>query len=239
MQKISSKDNEKIRYLRKLSQKKYREKFGEFFVENLKIIQDAGVAPKAIFATDKKVLEKLQADEKYLISAQINKSFSNLDTPSGIVALYKKEQKPIDFSSKIVYLNRISDPGNLGTILRTALAFGFKNIIVDEGCADIYNPKTVQAAKDAIFKVNIAEDKNLKLLKEIKKNMPIVSARLEGGKDPEKFARKKICLVLGSESHGVDKAIEKLSDDFIKIKISKEIESLNVAIAAGIILYSI
>ena len=239
MQKISSKDNERIRFLRKLSQKKYREQFGKFFVENLKIIQDAGIEPEAVFATDKKILDKIKAKELFLINAEINKSFSNLDTPSGVAALYKKEDKKIDFSSKIVYLNAINDPGNLGAILRSALAFGLKNVIVDEHCADIYNYKTINAAKDSIFKLNIAQDKNQKLLKEIKKKMPIVATRPEDGKAPEKFKKKNICIVLGSESHGVDKSVQKLSDDFLKIKISDEIESLNVASAAAIIFYSL
>ncbi|PIR66792.1 MAG: hypothetical protein COU51_02145 [Parcubacteria group bacterium CG10_big_fil_rev_8_21_14_0_10_36_14] len=239
MEKIESKDNAKIKILRKLSQKKYRDELGLFIVENIKTIQDADLTPKMLFGTNKKILEKLKSDEKYLINEEVNKSFSSLDTPSGIVALYKKEEKKISYSSRVVYLNGINDPGNLGTIFRTALAFDFNHIVVDEKCADIYNPKTIQAGKDAIFKLSITHDKNLKILKEIKEKMNIISTRLEAGKSPEKFRNKKICLVLGSEAHGVDRSIQKLSNDFIKIKISKEMESLNVAIVAGIILYSI
>ncbi|MBU4421715.1 RNA methyltransferase [Candidatus Parcubacteria bacterium] len=250
MEKIESKDNAKIKLLRKLGQKKYRDELALFVVENLKTIQDAGSAPKMLFGTDKKLLEKLEAREKYLISGEINKSFSSLDTPSGVAAVYpiflssraseaSRGISHFDMGKNIVYLNGISDPGNIGTILRTALAFDIKNIVVDEDCADIHNPKAIQAAKDSIFKLNIAKDKNFKFLKEIKKKMPVISARLLGGKGPEKFKNKKVCIVLGSESHGVDKRIQKISNDFIKIKISKDMESLNVAIAAGIIFYSI
>ena len=239
MQKIASKDNERIKFLRKLNHKKYREKFGRFFVENLKIIKDSKVTPEAVFATDKNILEKIKSKEHFLIDAKINKSFSNLDAPSGIIAIYKKEEKNIDFSKKIVYLNAINDPGNLGTILRTAFAFGIKNIVIDEMCADVYNFKTIQAAKDSIFKLNIAQDTDKKLLKEIKKKMPIIGTRLTDGKSPEKFKNKKACFVLGSEAHGISKEIEKVSDDFLKLKMSGHIESLNVAISAGIIFYSI
>ena len=177
---IESKDNEKIKLLKKLKLKKYREKHNKFFVENFNIIKDALETEKfsSLFVTEnflskhskssgwQPVLK--EAGEYYVISEKLNKSFSELDTPSGICAVYARAKEKIDFNSPIIYLNNISDPGNLGTILRSALAFNFKNIVVDEGCADLYNAKTVNAAKDAIFKLNIARDKDLKIFKKMK-----------------------------------------------------------------------
>ena len=248
--KITSKDNEKIKHLKKLSQKKHREEAGEFVVENLKIISDAlksGIVFESLFITEtfqKNNSEKLKdilkrAGDYFVIDEKINKSFSSLDTPSGICAVYKIKKRDIDFSDKIVYLNNISDPGNLGTILRTALAFGFKNIVLDEFCVDIYNPKTIQASKDAIFKLNIASDENMRILGEIKAKMPIISTRMENATDLREYkAKKKYCLVLGSEAHGVSAEIQKLTDEFVKINISQDMESLNVAVASGIVFYA-
>lgn len=252
--KISSSDNIKIKNLKKLKQKKYREELGQFFVENLVIIKDAlsaGYKPISIFATEqfalknKKELERIIQESKlndwFEISEKINKSFSDLENPSGICVVYKIPMKSkLLFDKSTLYLNSIGDPGNLGTIFRSAVAFGFNNIILDETCADEYNYKTINASKDAIFKVNINHDKNLKLLRDVKNKMPIVSTRMKGAKNIDTLNKyKKFCLVLGDESRGVDKNIETLADEFVKINIRPEIESLNVAMATAIILHSI
>ncbi|MBU4338453.1 RNA methyltransferase [Patescibacteria group bacterium] len=250
---ITSKDNAKIRILKQLGQKKYRDESGKFLAENAVIISDAlkaGIVFDAIFVT-KDFIEKnkekfdfiianSKAREYYLIDEKINKSFSSLDTAPGIAAVYSKLERKIDFAKPIIYLNAINDPGNLGTIFRSALAFGLKNIVVDEHSADIYNPKTINAAKDAIFKLNIVFDKDLGILKEIKRKMPIFTTRLEKSKGLEILKKEKLfCVALGSESHGADKAIREMSDGFIRIPMSSEIESLNVAASAAIIFYEI
>ncbi len=252
VKKITSKDNEKIKLLRKLNQKKYRNKEGKFLVENLKIIYDgiqADFYPESLFVTrdfldkNKKqlkiILEKAGLDSLYLINSLINKSFSALDTAPGVCAIYKKQKKKINFNNPVIYLNGINDPGNLGTILRSASAFGFKNIVLDEKCADLHSSKVVNSAKDSLIKLSIEQDNDFKLLKKIKKEMKIFSTRLKGGKSLGELNKKNVfCLVLGSESHGISKEVEKMSDDFIKIEMSGEIESLNVAISAGIIFYN-
>src|SRR3989339_28111 len=172
---ITSISNEKIKYLKKLGMKKMRETSGEFLVENIKIIHDAlksGFEPISLFATDDIlrsrnenvdfIVKKIK--DIFVISKNVNKSFSSLATPSGICAVFMVCKKEIDLSKKIVYLNGVSDPGNMGTIIRTCLAFGVENLVVDEKILDI-------------------------------------------------------------------------SDDFIKIDMSGKIESLNVAISAGIVLF--
>ena len=251
--KIISKDNAKIKELRQLEQKKYRKESGKFLVENTIIIQDAtkaGVFFEAIFVTAEfieknetkfdSIMNMNQIKEYYLIDERINKSFSSLDTASGIIAVYTKPENKINFHKPIVYLNAINDPGNLGTILRSALAFDLKNIVIDKQCADVYNPKTINAAKDSIFKLNIGFDQSHKILKEIKKKMPIFSTRLEKSEGLEILKKQDLfCVVFGSESHGVEKEIQEMSNDFIKIPINKEIESLNVAMSAGIVFYEI
>lgn len=247
-QKIISTQNNQIKKLLKLKLTKYRKELKEFAVENSVIIHDAlrdGHDFDSLFVTEEflnKNEEKVdffkknsKANNFYLVDSKINSLYSTLDTPSGITAIYKIKERKLDDSS-VVYLNGITDPGNLGTILRSALAFNFKNIALDNNCVDIYNPKVIGAAKDAIFKLNIYIDKSGDWLKKCK--LPIYSTSSHEGDNLSIFkAEKKFCLVLGSESHGVESDILKKSDKRLKIEISSEIESLNVATAAAILLY--
>lgn len=250
-QEINSLENRQIKILKKLALKRYRKELNLFTVENFVIIKDAfssGYVFESLFI-EKNFFLKHESDLRlmiknskikdiYLIDEKLNKSFSQLETPSGITAVYRIEKRNLTKSS-VIYLNAISDPGNMGSIMRSALAFGFKNIVLDDACVDLYNQKTISSAKDSIFKLNIIFDKDLKFLKESK--LPIyASVASSKGKNLKSINLKSdICLVLGSESHGVCQEIIKLSQDTLNIKISKEIESLNVSIAASIIFYEL
>jgi TrmH family RNA methyltransferase len=247
-QEITSPQNNQLKLLGKLDSKKDRQEAGLFLVENLAIIIDAlkaGYDFEALFVTQEfldkhgEQIDYLQDNSKsrdfFLINSKLNKLYSSLDTPSGITALYKIKSGELDKSS-VVYLNGISDPGNLGTIMRSALAFDFNNLVLDRNCVDIYNPKVISAAKDAIFKLNIIEDKDGQWIKQTK--LPVYAANSDAGTDLEKIKpAKTFCLVLGSESHGISEEIIKSVDKNIKIDISDKIESLNVAAAAAILFY--
>jgi len=251
--KIESVDNNKIKLLRKLNKKKFRNETSQFFIENMIIINDAeeaGIKFKDLFVTEdffnkneewiEKILSKSELDDYFIINEKINKSFSNLDTPPGVCAIYEKQINLLDQNSSIIYLNNISDPGNLGTILRSGLAFGIKNFVLDEKCVDLFNYKTVQAAKDSIFKLNFSFDKEFKVLNDIKSIMKVYSTGIiEAGPISLLKQAERFCLVLGNESHGVEKEIIKMSDGLVKINMSDNIESLNVASAAAIFFYEI
>jgi len=248
---ITSLDNEKIKFLKKLNLKKYRDDASQFFLENLTIILDAaksGILPQSLFITQEclkknedkltPLLNSLPEGSCFLISPKIEKIFSNLDTPSGVAVVYGKTESELDFTEPVIYLNAISDPGNLGTILRSALAFNLTNIVLDEFCADLYNYKTVASAKDAIFKMRLKFDKNLTLLKELKQTRPILATSLAGAKDIKEIKQHDLfCLVLGNEANGVSPEILSLADGFLKIPLPGNIESLNVSAAAAIIFY--
>lgn len=255
---LSSKDNEKIKVLKKLGAKKYRNKLNKFLVENLAIIHDAlksGVQPESVFLTQsildddlpkiKFILENIDLGSVFVMSESVNRYFSNLETASGVAAVYKKENsgspQQMKFENVILYLNEIKDPGNLGTILRSAVAFDVKDVVLDENCVDLYNPKVVQSAKDAIFKLNISFDKNLNILKDISKKMGVLVTDVDSGEDVSGVFKDKdkFCVVLGSESHGVGDEIKKISNKTVNIKSDSKMESLNVAVSAGIILYEI
>lgn len=250
---ISSKDNEKIKILKKLGLKKYRNKFGKFVVENLATLYDGlkgGSQPETLFLTKeafenksskmKLILERIDLESVFIINENINKYFSNLDTPSGVAAVYgKPKAAKLDLEKDVVYLNGIKDPGNMGTILRSALSFGIKNIVVDELCVDPYNPKVVQASKDAIFKLNVVFDKERDIIGGIKKKMKVLITDVSGGDNITTVlaGEKNICVVLGSESYGVDESLKELADKIVNIKSNSEMESLNVAVSAGIIFH--
>lgn len=250
---IESKESKKLKDLNKLQLKKYRQKQDEFVVENFKIIQDAlggGFNFKDIFVTrnffdkNKDKLEEIVKENKteYLsvISEKLLKNISSLKNPEGVWAIYKRPSGEINFEKSIVYLNGISDPGNLGTIFRSALAFGLENIFLDENCADIYNPKTIQASKDAIFKLNFCLDQSNAMLDKIKeKEIKIYATHVCEGRDIETIfeSEKNICIIMGNESRGVDKKILEMADGFLNIKTTSKIESLNVAVSAGIVFY--
>lgn len=253
LKKIVSSDNKHIKFLKKLGQKKYRQESGKFLVENFVIIHDAlksGFDYEMLFVSEdfaekypekiKYLFEKSQTQENYLISNKLNKNFSGLDNPSGIAAVYPFKQKKIDISAPAVYLNGINDQGNIGTIMRSALAFGYENVIVDNACADVFNAKTVSAAKDAIFKLNVYQDFDGSWLEKNKNDYFIIAADAKNGKDPDDIIpERQICLILGSESRGISPGLIGLADEKVKIKISGKIESLNVASAAAILFYAL
>ena len=122
--------------------------------------------------------------------------------------------------------------------MRSALAFDLTTIVVDAECVDVYNPKTIQAARDAIFKLNILQDdQDRTILKQIKKQMPVIATSLDGNDTLQCVDVDIFCLVLGNETHGIDPEIRDLADKLIKIQMSDKIESLNVSVAAGILFY--
>jgi len=246
---IISQDNQQLKNLKKLTLKKNRDTAEVFVVENLRTIADAlkaGIKPKAIYLTegalnlaDKRMeLIKNEMAEINIITAPMNESASDLSTASGIMAIYDKPESTLDLTTDTVYLNGVSDPGNLGTIMRSALAFGFKNVVADETCADFFNAKTLSASKDAIFKLNLIHDNVLIHLKKLSTTHDLFACAGNGTElKKNKRGKKPLVLIFGNEANGITPAVLKLAGTVISIPISEDMESLNVAVAAGIILY--
>jgi len=255
IKKIESKENDKIKLLKKLQQRKARHELGLFKVENLKTIMDAHAAGsdfEMIFMTTDFIRDhsqefaylsaKNEGAEFFELPSNVYKIFSELESPEGICAVYRIREMQIDYNKPIIYLNGINDPGNLGTILRSALAFDFRNVIVDEMCADVHNHKTIQAAKNSIFVLNIIPDKKQEMLKKMKKQKIELAAAARGTraiKLNDWHPRGEPCVIFGSESHGINPAVAALSDKTIKITMSKNIESLNVSVSAAIMMHHV
>ncbi|MCR4280027.1 MAG: RNA methyltransferase [Candidatus Komeilibacteria bacterium] len=248
MKEIISRGNHTIKELKKLQQKKFRYQQRAFMVENIVTVKDAwqvsGVKPRVLFVTASVLshhpwLEEVtKGGDIFVITPEVNEVASELDTPTGLVAVYDFIEHELDWETNFVYLNKVADPGNLGTILRSAAAFGIKNIVLDKGCVDLYNAKVIQAAKNAIFLCNFGFDQG-NLWAELKSKMPVVTSIVTGGGGINFNTAGPICLLIGSESHGADKELVEQADHTISIPTSGAIESLNVGVAASILFYEL
>ena len=237
MLEITSKNNPKIKAALMLRQKKYRQEQALFLMEGLKNLEMAlkyGCV-KTIFTSVG--LPKIGQDiETYKVNADIINKLSVSENPEGVVFVcenLKPKKNKADYH-KIVYLDKINDPGNLGTIIRTAVAFDFDAVILSEGTVDLYNEKVIAASKGAIFATDVFYDD----INEYKNNHKVIASALTNKSIPLSKASKHqdFILVLGNESHGVSQDILKQADEIIKIEMSDKIDSLNVAIAAGILM---
>ena len=254
MQVIFSKDNEFIKHVKKLKDKKYRDISNEYMIEGIKLVEEAikekANIKKIILCDDCEKSENIAKELMYEIAKydciyvtnKIFKLLSEVQTPQGIIAIIEKNSKnqEIDYTQDIIVaLDDVQDPGNLGTILRTVDSIGLTQILVSKGTADSYNPKVVRSTMGAIFRVKIIECEDLeKTLKEIKKNkFKIVVSSLQAEDTIYDINYKKKVIVIGNEANGVEEKIQKMANEKVKIPMPGKAESLNASVAAGIILY--
>ena len=254
MQVITSKDNELIKHIKKLKDKKQRDLSHEYIIEGIKLIQEAiqenAKIKQIIICDDCEKTESIPKELMYEIAKQeciyvTNKVFDSITevmNPQGILAMIEKQSKEMQIDDKqdiILALDDIQDPGNLGTILRTADSIGLTQILVSKGTADCYNPKVVRSTMGAIFRVKIIECEDLvKTLKEIKKHkFEIVVSSLQTDNSIYDINYHKKVIVIGNEANGIKKEIQDLADKKIKIPMLGKTESLNASVATGIILY--
>lgn len=254
MQVITSKDNEIIKSIRKLKDKKYRDIENKYIIEGIKLIEEA-IEEKAKIDTviicedciaNKTIEQKLMYEiAKYnciYVSEKVFNAVTEVTNPQGILAVVNKENKESDINydeDVIVVLDGIQDPGNLGTILRTVDSVGLSQIIVSNKTADAYNPKVVRSTMGAIYRVKVIESNNLiKTLMEIKKHKyKILATSLETKESLYDVEFNKKVIVIGNEANGVSKEILEIADEKIKIPMLGKTESLNASVATGVILY--
>ena len=254
MQVITSKDNESIKKIKKLNEKKYRDEENCYIVEGIKIIaeaieENANIRKIVICedcikdeGIDKELLYKISKYECIYVSQKVFASITNVGTPQGILAVIEKDANNlnIDYNEDlIVVLDGIQDPGNLGTILRTVDSVNLKQIIISSETADPYNPKVVRSTMGAIFRVNIIRAENLQeTIKEIQKNkFKVVVTSLQTKESLYDIKLNKKAIVIGNEANGVSKEIVDVADTKIKIPMLGKTESLNASVATGVILY--
>lgn len=259
MQKITSKDNDFIKHVKKLKDKKYRDEAGEYIIEGIKLIEEAiqeNAQIKQIViceenektnAISKSLMYEISKYDCIYVTQKVFSSITQVVAPQGIFAIVAKrgienDEKgyQIDYSEDIIVaLDDIQDPGNLGTILRTLDSCNIKQIIVSKGTVDGYNPKVVRSTMGAIFRINIIECDNLiKIIKEIKRHhFKLHVTSLDADKTIYEVDYKKKIIVIGNEANGVSKEIQNLADEKVKIPMLGKTESLNASVATGIVLY--
>ena len=251
---ISSKDNETIKNIKKLKEKKYRDLENVYIVEGIKMVKEAILEKasirKIIICDDceksdsipKELMYEIAKYECIYVTNKVFKYITEVQTPQGVMAIIEKNNKNKEINYEediIVALDDIQDPGNLGTILRTVDSCGLKQILISKGTADPYNPKVVRSTMGAIYRVKIIECEDLeKTLKEVKKNkFKILVTSLENSKSIYDVKYDKKVIVIGNEANGVEDKIIKLADEKIKIPMLGKTESLNASVATGIVLY--
>ncbi|MBO5408296.1 MAG: RNA methyltransferase [Clostridia bacterium] len=242
---ITSIKNKTVSDVKKLKQKKHREETGTFLAEGYRNVCDSihKAVPEMVFVTANFEHPVPEGNNRYLVTKEVMKELSDTDTPQGIVAVFKIPKEREITSSEVLLLNGVSDPGNMGTILRTALAAGFRDVIVDEKCADVYSPKVIRSAMSAVFSLNILRVKSLKeQISDLKQmGYSVCGAALTplAKSIYDTDFSGKIALLFGSESNGIEEALLQMADKLYIIPMDSEIESLNVAVAAGISMYEI
>ena len=265
---ITSKSNNIVKYICSLDNKKYRNKYNKYVIEGIKMVEEIinseGYAPEFIVYS-KGILEKTTLGSQFIsiidknkdkynmieVSEDIIKYMSNTETPQGVIAVIDKKEYDINDlveilkntdNAKYIILDKVQDPGNLGTIIRSAISFGINNIICIQGTADAFSSKVVRSTMSGILKANLfyIKENEIKELIDVLKNNNyiIISTSLNG----EKYLNddcidNKTIFVMGNEANGVSQEVLDNCDRFVKIPMENTMESLNVAIASSIVMY--
>jgi TrmH family RNA methyltransferase len=254
MQTITSKDNELIKHIRKLKDKKYRDESNEYVVEGVKLVEEAvkeNAKIKQIIVCEDTtrtyeipthIMLEIAKYECISVSDKIFNIITQVTNPQGIMAIIEKnaQDAQIDYSQDIiVVLDDVQDPGNLGTILRTVDSIGLNQIIVSKGTADAFNSKVVRSTMGAIFRIKIIEVENLaQAIKEMRKHhfkLMVTSLQTKNSIYDIDFNKK--IIVIGNEANGVSKEIQDMADEKAKIPMLGRTESLNASVAAGVVMY--
>lgn len=241
---ITSKDNEIIKNIKKLKEKKYR--LDSYIVEGIKMVKEAISENQEIALIAIREDFKIDFDTKntkiVTISNKIFNDISDVKTPQGILAVIKKNQNnQIETNQEyILVLDSLQDPGNMGTIIRTADSANINQIIINKTTVDPYSPKVIRSTMGAIYRTNIIEVEDLKTtLKEMKsKGFQIITTDLKATQSIYDINyNNKTVVVIGNEANGVSQEILQTADKKVIIPMLGKTESLNASIAASIMIY--
>ena len=240
---ITSKANSVVKNAKKLHQKKYRK--SAYLIEGWHLFEEAvqaGVTIEKIFALESYRDQLAAFSQTVWVSEDILLDLADSQTPQGIVVVVQKEEVgKVDFSQgKFLFLEDVQDPGNVGTIIRTADAAGFTGVIVSDKSADIYSLKTLRSMQGSHFHLPIYRMSSQALLKETKEaGIPVLATTLS--KDSVDYRElvpiENFVLVMGNEGQGISPFMAESADQLVHISMKGQAESLNVAVAAGILIF--
>ena len=240
MEIVTSVNNKRIKEYSKLLDKKYRDNSDFFLVEGEHLVKEA---------YNSNLLEEVICTEKYsnyldikttYVTYDVIKKLTDVKTPQEIIGVVRKKKEE-DIGSRVLLLDNIQDPGNLGTIIRSSVAFNIDTIILSNDTVDLYNPKVVRSTEGMLFKINIIKKDLNKIIDELHSDNYIVyGTRVDNDKDIKEVKTKdKFAIIMGNEGNGVKKELLDKCDEYLYIKMNNKCESLNVAVATSIILYEL
>ena len=240
---ITSKANSVVKNAKKLRQKKYRK--SSYLIEGWHLFEEAvqaGVKIEKIFSLTEYQEKLTDYPQTVFVAEEILLDLADSQTPQGIVAIVQKEEEQLpDLSQgKYLFLEDVQDPGNVGTMIRTADAAGFSGVVVSSKSADIYSLKTLRSMQGSHFHLPIYRMPIETFVEEAKKgNLPILATTLsQNSKDYRELAQlADFVLVMGNEGQGISPFMTNQADQLVHITMKGQAESLNVAIAAGILMF--
>lgn len=233
--KITSLQNEKVKYWNSLKIKKVRDKERKFIVEGDHLIKEAKKNNLI-----KEIISTVDENKDYFVTRDIMKKISNQQSISDEIAICKFLEEKEDLGKKVLLLDRLQDPGNLGTIIRSAVAFNFDTIVLSNDSVDLYNDKVIRASEGQIFNISIIRRNLLSFIPKIKNdNYKVIGTDVTSGKYIKDCDYEKIAIVIGNEGQGMNESTKALCDDYVKIKMNNNCESLNAGVAASILMYEV
>lgn len=237
---ISSVNNEFIKETAKLKEKKYRDLTNTFLIEGEHLVREA---KKCNLIKTIIILEDYSYEtdlNKIIVTNEVMKKLSDNPSVPRIMAIVEKKECT-RIGNKVLILDRLQDPGNLGTIIRSATAFDFDTLILSDDTVDLYNSKVIRSTQGMLFNINIKRS-NVKeeILSLKEKDYLILGTKVNGGSDVRDYSvNKKFALVIGNEGQGISKDVLDLCEDYLYINMSNRCESLNAGVAASILMYEL
>ena len=246
MEHLTSLKNPKIQLWKSLKDRKGRRETGCCLVEGRKLVEEAlkSSFPVEAVLADAARLEQLALPEDipvYAMPEHVLAAVCDTKTPQGIAAVVRITDAPAS-GTKIVVLDGVQDPGNVGTIIRTADAAGLDGVMLSGQCADLFSPKVLRATMGSVFRmgVRVTDDLPGELTKMKREGFSVISSQLDGTPFYEREAvGEKFCLVIGSEGNGVTPEVQAVATHRVKLPMRGGAESLNAAVAAGIMMYEL
>ena len=243
---ITSLENEKIKNYIKLKSKKYRDLTNSFIVEGEHLVLEAyraGLLEEIILEQSSVFPLDLPNERKVYVPQVILDKISDVENPPYVMGLCRKKEESDNLGSRILMLDGVQDPGNLGTILRSSKAFNVDTVVLGLDTVDLYNPKVIRATQGMLFHMNVVRRDLVDEINKLKsEEIPIYVTRVEYGEDIRYLKSKdkrKFALVMGNEGKGVREEIKDLADKYIYIEMNDMVESLNVGVATSILLYEL
>lgn len=228
---ITSHTNEKIKELIKLNKSKYREETNKFLVEGDHLVQEAKKLNLLL-----ETYTILDDYDGIKVSESVMKKICSTNTVCRVVGVCRKVNKEF-ISNRVLILDRVCDPGNLGTLLRSAKAFGFDTVFCSDGCVDFYNDKVIRSSQGAIFKLNLLNGNIIEFITNLKNTHNVYGTNVENGSSLfEIEVSEKFALVLGNEGSGISDDVFGVLNSNIYLEMN-DTESLNVGVCGSIIMH--